>query len=481
MAGPETVLRLGYFSTSPVLEVAGVRGLFAERGLIVEAEPVTSSPAQFRSLAAGDYDLVLTSPDNVAAYRFGADNPLGQQVEARIVLAVDGGLGLSLLAANGIRRVEDLRGATIGVDVPDSGFAFALYELLAGHGLRRGTDYELVALGSTPRRAVALREGRCSATLLNGGFAVSAELAGLANLGRISDVVRPYLGTVLAGTDSWLAGHPVIVRQFRAAWQEAVDLLLDPRSGQEFDPLLAEVFGLSAAALPTMRRILADPAEGLVPDGVVHTDAPASVFELRARHGPAPAVAALRAALAGGGLADISPASASDESDQAAHDSGPPIRLTVNGTHHEVACDPDTPLLYVLRNDLGLTAAKFGCGLGLCGACNVLVDGRPVHSCDTPVWSVVGRNVRTLEGLGDAEHPHPVQRAFIAEQAMQCGYCIAGMIVSAAALVDSGAEVDEAGVRRALDGNLCRCGSHNRIVRAVLAARSGDVIEEAAS
>jgi nicotinate dehydrogenase subunit A len=144
------------------------------------------------------------------------------------------------------------------------------------------------------------------------------------------------------------------------------------------------------------------------------------------------------------------------------------VRLAVNGVEHDVACDPDTPLLYVLRNDLGLLAAKFGCGIGFCGACNVLVDGRPTHSCDTPVWSVVGRQIRTLEGLGDLEHPHPLQRAFVAEQAMQCGYCIAGMIVTAAALDD------DTSVRQALDGNLCRCGAHNRIVRAILAARHDD-------
>jgi nicotinate dehydrogenase subunit A len=145
------------------------------------------------------------------------------------------------------------------------------------------------------------------------------------------------------------------------------------------------------------------------------------------------------------------------------------VHLTVNGLDHDVDCDPDTPLLYVLRNDLGLTAAKFGCGLGLCGACNVLVDGRPIHSCDTPVWSVAGKRIRTLEGLGDADNPHPLQTAFIGEQAMQCGYCIAGIIVTAAALIESEPNPDEATVRSALDGNLCRCGAHNRIVRAVLA------------
>jgi nicotinate dehydrogenase subunit A len=145
--------------------------------------------------------------------------------------------------------------------------------------------------------------------------------------------------------------------------------------------------------------------------------------------------------------------------------------LTVNGVAHRVDCDPDTPLLYVLRNDLGLLGTRFGCGIGLCGACNVLVDGVPVHSCDTPVWAVSDKEVTTLEGLGTDAAPHPLQRTFLEEQALQCGYCSSGMIVTAAALLEREPEVDDAGVRAALCGNLCRCGAHNRIVRAVLAAR----------
>jgi nicotinate dehydrogenase subunit A len=148
------------------------------------------------------------------------------------------------------------------------------------------------------------------------------------------------------------------------------------------------------------------------------------------------------------------------------------VRLSVNGTEHEVSCDPDTPLLYVLRNDLGLLGAKFGCGLGLCGACNVLVDRQPVHSCDTPVWAVAGKRVITVEGLADGDRPHRLQETFVDRQALQCGYCTAGMLVTSAALLAREPDVDEAGVRRALDGNLCRCGAHNRIVRAVLDART---------
>lgn len=152
------------------------------------------------------------------------------------------------------------------------------------------------------------------------------------------------------------------------------------------------------------------------------------------------------------------------------------IELTVNGTTRSLAADPDTSLLSALRGALGLTAAHFGCGAGQCGACNVLVDGRVVASCDTPLWAAAGKSIVTLEGLGTPEKPHSLQRAFIAEQAMQCGYCISGIIMSASALLRENPNPTEAEVRAALDRNLCRCGAHNRIVRAVLrAAREGQV------
>jgi nicotinate dehydrogenase subunit A len=145
-------------------------------------------------------------------------------------------------------------------------------------------------------------------------------------------------------------------------------------------------------------------------------------------------------------------------------------RLSVNGSEREVAADPKTPLLSVLRGALGLTAAHFGCGANQCGACYVLIDGHAVAACDTPLWSVAGKEVTTLEGLGTPDRPHPLQRAFIAEQAMQCGYCISGIIVAAAALLRRNPNPTEAQVREALDRNLCRCGAHSRMVRAVLRA-----------
>jgi nicotinate dehydrogenase subunit A len=151
------------------------------------------------------------------------------------------------------------------------------------------------------------------------------------------------------------------------------------------------------------------------------------------------------------------------------------IALDVNGERRTTPAAPDTPLLYVLRNDLELNAAKFGCGLGQCGACTVMVDGRAFRSCVTPVSAVAGTKVVTLEGLGSAAKPGPLQRAFIAEQAAQCGYCIAGMMMSAQALLDRTADPSEAEIRSALSGNLCRCGTHNRIVRAVRRAAKGRV------
>jgi nicotinate dehydrogenase subunit A len=149
------------------------------------------------------------------------------------------------------------------------------------------------------------------------------------------------------------------------------------------------------------------------------------------------------------------------------------INLNVNGRSRSVPAEPDTPLLYVLRNDLELNGAKFGCGLAQCGACTVLVDGKPARSCVTEIGSIGAAQITTLEGLGTVDKPHPLQRAFIEEQAAQCGYCINGMIMTAKALLDANPRPSEPEVRAGLAGNLCRCGTHNRIVAAVLRAANG--------
>jgi nicotinate dehydrogenase subunit A len=143
------------------------------------------------------------------------------------------------------------------------------------------------------------------------------------------------------------------------------------------------------------------------------------------------------------------------------------ISLKVNGKAQAVDVDPSTPLLYVLRDDLGLKGPRFGCGLSQCGCCTVVVDGNAVRSCSMAVSNAQNRNITTLEGLGSVAHPHPLQKAFIDEQAAQCGYCMNGMIMNAKVLLDKTPRPTEGQIRQALDGILCRCGSHLRILRAI--------------
>ena len=144
-----------------------------------------------------------------------------------------------------------------------------------------------------------------------------------------------------------------------------------------------------------------------------------------------------------------------------------PYRITVNGEPHRVDATPDTPLLYVLRNDLGLSGPKFGCGLGQCGACAAMVGGKLTRTCSITLRDVGEDEVTTLEGLGTIQKPHPLQRAFIDEQAAQCGYCSNGMIMAAKALLDRNRSPSEEEIKNALADQLCRCGVHNRVVRAV--------------
>lgn len=151
------------------------------------------------------------------------------------------------------------------------------------------------------------------------------------------------------------------------------------------------------------------------------------------------------------------------------------ISLNVNGKRRTVDVDPDTPLLYVLRNDLSINGPKFGCGLAQCGACTVIMDGNAIRSCVTPVNAAQNHAVTTLEGLGSTKKMHPVQQAFVDEQAVQCGYCINGMIMTAKAFLDKNPKPTDSDIKQALAGNLCRCGTHIRIVRAVKRASGQSV------
>jgi ABC-type nitrate/sulfonate/bicarbonate transport system substrate-binding protein len=277
-------IRLAYFSRSVVSAVAHSQRLYDAAGLAVTEHAVPSSPAQFRGLRDGEYDLALTSPDNVAAYRLTDANPLGERLDARILLGIDRGMGLSILAAPHVSSLTDLAGRTVGVDVPESGFALALFEVLSSVGLQRDRDYTLVSLGSTPRRRTALLDGRCDATLLNAGHDIAAELAGCRRLARITDTISPYLGTVLAATDAWLERAGDLVRRFAGVWLAATRTVLDPTERDTVQSLLGELLELPPSGVAAAYDVLTSPNDGLVRDGVVDLAALRTVLALRARH-----------------------------------------------------------------------------------------------------------------------------------------------------------------------------------------------------
>ncbi|MHA6620773.1 2Fe-2S iron-sulfur cluster-binding protein [Pseudonocardia sp. DLS-67] len=444
------LLRLGTFSPSVLLEVARVTGALHAAGLAVEEVPAGSSPAQFAELLAGELDAALTSPDNVLAYRFVAGNPLGRTGDVRVLAAIDRGLGLSLFAAPG-RSPAGLRGGTLAVDVPGSGFAFVAVELLARQGLRAVGDCPVEALGATPRRADALLAGRCAVTVLNAGSDLRAEAAGARRLARAT-AVGPYLGTVLAAHGPAVDADGSAVAALAGVLTGTAARLVAGELHDVARTAAGRRLGLDGRSAARYVATLTDPAEGLVPDGRVDRAALATLVELRNRHGTGPPL-------------DVDTVLA----DGFVDDRFLPVGFRANGRPVTTPAEPGTPLLYVLRGDLGLLGTRFGCGSGECGACMVLVDGHPVPSCDTPVESVAGKDVVTVEGLGGGG-PHPLQDEFLAGQAAQCGYCVSGILVNAAALLAAQPRPTETAVRAHLDRNLCRCGAHNRMVRAVLRA-----------
>ncbi|MDQ4055331.1 MAG: hypothetical protein M3237_21920 [Actinomycetota bacterium] len=272
---------VGSFTPSVLLDVAEHTGRLRARGLAVTEVPVTSSRDQFRSLLDGELAVALTSPDNVIAYRFDTRNPLGRLADARIVAAIDRGLGLGLYARPG-STAADLAGAQIGVDVATSGFALALYALAESLGLDRGS-YQLVTLGSTPRRLAALLDGDCAATMLNAGNELIAERAGCVRLASVSERLVPYLGTVVA-----IVGD--------AHLTEATELssaLLDTAAEIVAGGLDAEAAASASSRLglddELARRYVArlrDTHEGLVPDGSADPEALRTLVRLRTTYLP---------------------------------------------------------------------------------------------------------------------------------------------------------------------------------------------------
>jgi ABC-type nitrate/sulfonate/bicarbonate transport system substrate-binding protein len=268
-------IRLGSFTPSVLLRVARRTGRLGAAGLDVAETPVPSSPAQFAALLDGGLDAVLTSPDNVLAYRYSAANPLGRTAGVRILSAVDRGMGLALYSRGG-----NLRGMTLGVDVPNSGFAFAMYALAESLGLSRD-DYEVVTLGSTPKRLRALLAGECGATMLNAGNELHAEQAGYAALARVSEVCRPYLGTVLAELTSTGANDRLAL-----ALTETAAAICAGDLSAEVVAEAGEALDLDAELAGRYLRRLRTPDEGLVADGVVDPASIRTLVGLRRRFGP---------------------------------------------------------------------------------------------------------------------------------------------------------------------------------------------------
>jgi len=297
-------MTLGTFTPSVLLRVARRTGQLDDAGLEVTEAAVPSSPAQFEALLDGRLQAVLTSPDNILAYRYSPTNPLGRTADARIVTAVDAGLGLGLYARGALRSAEDLRGARFAVDVPASGFAFAMYALAEELGLGRA-DYELVTLGSTPKRLAALLAGECEATMLNAGNELHAEAAGLRPLATAAESLSPYLGTVLAVVGE---AHLDVADRLAVALTRTASSIVGGGLDAEVVAEAGEALGLGE---PLARRYLdrlKDPREGLVTDGAVDPAAIRTLVDLRRRYRPEPAAGTGGAGGAGGsdgGGADV--------------------------------------------------------------------------------------------------------------------------------------------------------------------------------
>jgi ABC-type nitrate/sulfonate/bicarbonate transport system substrate-binding protein len=272
---------VGTFSPPVVLDLAASSGLLEAVGLEVTEHPVSTSPAQFRSLVDGDLQVALTSPDNVLAYRFNPGNPLGELLDARIVGGVDRALGLGLYGRPGL-TADGLRGARVGVDVPSSGFALALYALADRLGVRRD-EYDLVALGSTPKRLEALLAGECDATMLNAGNDLLAEQAGCLRLAGLTDHVAPYLGTVVAVVG---AEHLPSARLLLRALSETCGQILDGSLDVEVVEAARRRLGLDEALARRYVERMRSPDDGLVDDGLVDRAALETLVSLRKAHLP---------------------------------------------------------------------------------------------------------------------------------------------------------------------------------------------------
>jgi ABC-type nitrate/sulfonate/bicarbonate transport system substrate-binding protein len=277
-------LRIGTFTPSLLIDLARSTGRLDHAGLEVTEIPVPSSPAQFRSLESGDFDVVMTSPDNVLAYRFLSANPLGRNLPVDVLAGIDRGLGLSLWLAPSVSDVADVRGRVVGVDVPQSGFAFVAFALLERAGLSPG-DYEVESLGSTPRRAAALVAGTCAATVLNAGNELRARASGCHVVSTVADI-GPYLGTVMAALPE---DDPAIADARIRLAEVVIDTAREIVTGRlrwEVLEAAGRLLGLEEREAEAHHECLLDRTHGLITDGHVDEGSINTLIELRQRHSP---------------------------------------------------------------------------------------------------------------------------------------------------------------------------------------------------
>jgi ABC-type nitrate/sulfonate/bicarbonate transport system substrate-binding protein len=262
---PATI-RLSYFSKSPVVAMAQAKGFFAAENLSVVETQTTSSPTIFRNLRDGAQDVILTQSDNVFNYRLNPSNPLGGTFSPVIFLGTDWGNGASLMARPEFTSVESLRGKTVAVDSPNSGFAFVLYGIMRAHGLEKGVDYNVIVTGGTPGRYADLVAGRFDATILNAGYQFRAGEKGMNTLGGIRDAQNPFMGGSAVALRSWLDANPDVAVRFARAYIHAQQYVLDPAHRDEIISWLTADAAGSTVVAQGSYTILTTPGDGLIPD-----------------------------------------------------------------------------------------------------------------------------------------------------------------------------------------------------------------------
>jgi ABC-type nitrate/sulfonate/bicarbonate transport system substrate-binding protein len=262
---PATI-RLSYFSKSPTVAMAQAHGYFAAQNLTVVETQTTSSPTIFRNLRDGAQDVILTQSDNVFNYRLNPSNPLGGTFEPVIFMGTDWGNGASLMGRPEFTTVESLRGKTVAVDSPNSGFAFVLYGIMRAHGLEKGVDYNVVVTGGTPGRYADLIAGKFDATILNAGYQFRAEEGGMNTLGGIRDAQNPFMGGSAVALQSWLDANPDVAIRFIRAFLQGQRYVLDPANRAEVIAWLTADAGSATVAEKTY-QVLTTPGDGLIPNG----------------------------------------------------------------------------------------------------------------------------------------------------------------------------------------------------------------------